>query len=178
MSKKALLSLLLIGVLAFGAGLGTYAWFTSQATSTDNVFETGTLVIDNPGNGEFTSGILAVDNIYPSWTGNKTITITNSGSLDFQFRLNNITLKGSNDDAGILYNGSNGLEVSFDNATWYKANAVSNIVFGTITATEDTQNITVYYRLPSAANNDYQGKTAELEFNFLATQVGNDTWAE
>lgn len=178
MKKRMILALMLIGLLAFGAGLGTYAWFTSQATSTDNVFQTGTLKIENPGDGIFASGILEVDNIYPSWTGSKDIIITNSGSLDFIFRLNNITLKASTDNAGMLFNGEHGLEISFDGEEWFKAKEVLNYEFGEITTEEGTEKITVHYRLPEEAGNNYQGIAATLEFNFFATQVNNTDWEE
>lgn len=45
MSKKTLLSVLLVAVLVFAAGLGTFAWFTDSAKSNQNI-ESGTLIID------------------------------------------------------------------------------------------------------------------------------------
>jgi len=179
MSKKALLSLVLVGVMALGLGIGSYAWFTSEATSTDNIFKTGTLEISDLDSGELVEGVLNVENIYPTWTGHKTITITNSGSLDFKFGLKNIELQSSNDDNGILFSGDNGLEISFDNENWYKVNNITNLMLGQITVEEETKDITVYYRLPKEANDDYQGKEATLQFNFYATQTNNDEiWSD
>lgn len=43
MNKKLLISLVLVGCIAIGAGLATYAWFTSNATSTANTINTGEL---------------------------------------------------------------------------------------------------------------------------------------
>jgi predicted ribosomally synthesized peptide with SipW-like signal peptide len=43
MNKKALLSLVLVGSLSLGAAAGSYAWFTSQATSAANTVQTGEL---------------------------------------------------------------------------------------------------------------------------------------
>lgn len=179
MNRKIFISLLLIGVLAFGAGLGTFAWFTSTATSANNIFETGTLVIKPLDDNVFASGITSINNIYPGWSGSKTVTITNTGSLNFMYRLENIELTGSNDTAGILYNGADGLLVSFDNTNYVLAKNLSNYNFPELAAnsTKDaTQTITVYFKLPESANNDYQGKTATLKFNFFATQTTNTSW--
>ncbi|WP_069650494.1 TasA family protein [Caloranaerobacter ferrireducens] len=179
MKKRLVLIMILIGLLAFGIGMGTYAWFTSSVTSTNNVFKTGTLKIKNPGNGVFASGILNVNNIYPGWIGQKDITITNAGTLDFKFKLYNITLKSpDNSSDNILYSGEYGLRVSFDNKTWYKVNEIKNYEFGEITTDQGTKTITVYYKLPKAAGNDYQGKSVTLEFNFVATQTENKGWSE
>lgn len=184
MKKKAIISLVLVAMLAFGIGAGSFAWFTSTATSANNVFAAGTLEIANPGDGVFSIGVAEVNNIYPTWTGSQTITVKNTGSLDFMYRLANITLKSFSAKNGvaqdILFNGTNGLEVSFDNTNWVKANAVANKDFGTIAANatkDNTATFTIYYRLPQDANNDYQGASATLNFNFLATQTQNTGWA-
>ncbi|KGG79949.1 hypothetical protein Y919_09060 [Caloranaerobacter azorensis H53214] len=178
MKKRLILIVTLIGLLAFGIGMGTYAWFTSSVVSTDNVFKTGTLKIKNPGNGVFATGILDVKNIYPGWVGEKSITIENAGTLDFKFKLVNITLKSSSDNNGILYNGNPSLEISFDNQKWYRVSEIKDYEFGQITTDQGKKTINVYYKLPSDAGNSYQGKSATLEFNFVATQVENTSWSE
>lgn len=178
MKKRLVLIILLIGLLAFGIGMGTYAWFTSIVTSTDNVFKTGTLVIKNPGNGVFAKGILDVKNIYPGWSRSAQITIENAGTLDFKFKLSSIILQSSNDDDGILYNGAHGLEISFDNQKWYKVNEITNYVFDGQIDSKGKRDINIYYKLPKAAGNEYQGKSVTLEFNFVATQTENTGWSE
>lgn len=91
MNKKALLSLALIGILAFGVGLGTYAWFTSTAVSTDNTFESGTLMlntngtIDDPNTTDaaFTLDLGALGNLKPGdITSEESVEIKNDGSLN------------------------------------------------------------------------------------------------
>ncbi|MTI48865.1 MAG: hypothetical protein FH761_13555 [Firmicutes bacterium] len=88
MTKKALLSITLIGLLAFGVGMGTYAWFTSQATSSNNSFATGTLALATAGEGSINID-LNTANLQPGdiLTGDDTtefasITIENDGSLN------------------------------------------------------------------------------------------------
>lgn len=84
MSKKAMVSLLLIGLMAFGAGLGTYAWFTSQATSAGNTFSAGNLVVDlndNARNETFDLGVIG--NMQPGdKTGEAVFEFLNTGSLN------------------------------------------------------------------------------------------------
>ena len=94
MNKKIIISLLLIGVLAFGAGIGTYAWFTSTATSSNNTFTAGTLKIDvnDSLNNNNTFSILSTGNMAPGQsTGKATLVIENQGNLNLgmfrQFRL-------------------------------------------------------------------------------------------
>ncbi len=82
MNKKIIISVLLIGVLAFSLGLGSYAWFTSQATSSDNTFTTGTLRLDQGGLEAFNLND-EVNKLKPSdITRLITIDIINDGSLD------------------------------------------------------------------------------------------------
>jgi predicted ribosomally synthesized peptide with SipW-like signal peptide len=45
MNKKSLVALAAATAITVGLGAGSYAWFTSTATSTGNVFQTGTLGI-------------------------------------------------------------------------------------------------------------------------------------
>ncbi|HHW48942.1 MAG TPA: hypothetical protein GXX14_10045 [Clostridiaceae bacterium] len=85
MKMRFIISLILVGVLAFGAGLGTLAWFTSQSTN-DNVFQTGTLIIgaSNPGSN---TGVFNDILWYPGREETKTITVVNHGNLPFKYRL-------------------------------------------------------------------------------------------
>lgn len=182
MRMKVLISLILIAAMAFGIGAGSYAWFTSSATSTNNVFATGTLELDGIEDEIFTEGVLDVDNIYPSWSSYKDITVINNGTLDFMYRLTSIDLEASSAkhgiDQDILYSGKNGLEVSFDGNNWMKVNDAKNVYLGVIPAEENNNQRTfrIHYRLPWQANDDYQGATATLKFNFLATQLENEEW--
>ena len=45
--KKLLILVSIIVVLSMSAGIATYAWFTSSATSANNTFTAGTLIITN-----------------------------------------------------------------------------------------------------------------------------------
>lgn len=185
MKKRLVLILMLIGLLAFGAGLGTYAWFTSSATSENNVFETGTLEIGGIGNSEFTTNLNNGNNIYPGWEAGKKITVTNTGSLDLMYRIKDIEyVSGSK----ILFDGKykednnnrqdwNYLQVSFgDDENWYYINQLKNYYIGKIYTDNRDGNFYIKFRLPEKADNKYQGKNVTLKFNLEATQIGNTSW--
>jgi predicted ribosomally synthesized peptide with SipW-like signal peptide len=169
MKRNIIISLVLIGLLAFGIGFGTFAYFTSQATSTDNTFTAGTLIIDSPGT---LTAELAVGNIYPGWTTNKTITIHNSGSLDFKYRISVQPNTGN-----MLYDGATPLQVSINGGAFTNINALGYVELGTIAAGADGQ-FTIAFKLPEAANNSYQGASGTFTFVFDATQTTNPGWAE
>ncbi|EOD01702.1 TasA family protein [Caldisalinibacter kiritimatiensis] len=170
MKKRMILSLVLVGLLAFGVGMGTFAWFTSQATSENNVFETGTLVIDDPG---ALTANMTVDNIYPSWVSEeKTITVHNSGSLDFKYRMSVEALTDN-----ILYDGDTPLQISVNGADFVDINQLAYVDLGEIAAGSDGT-FTVQFKLPDEANNDYQDESATFTFVFDATQTGNTGWAQ
>lgn len=91
MNKKSVLSLVLAGSLAFGAGIGSYAWFTSTATSAANTFQAGTLMVDvNDSNSTAdntfsiplkTANIQPGDILTNGSNGFSTITVKNNGTL-------------------------------------------------------------------------------------------------
>lgn len=165
MKKKAIISLVLIAVMAFGIGAGSFAWFTSQATSTNNEFKAGTLTIDSPGT--ITADLAEINNIYPSWNKSKTVTVHNSGSLDFKYRISVQPLEGN-----ILYDGETPLQVKINDGSWTNINELGYVELGTIAAGQDGQ-FDIAFQLPSEADNEYQGASATFTFVFDATQTTN-----
>ncbi|WP_353892421.1 TasA family protein [Proteinivorax hydrogeniformans] len=78
--KKALI-VVLAGMLAFGAGLGTMAWFSDEVVSENNQFTAGTLELSKE-NVEFNLGEI-IGNMAPGDVSEEaTIEILNDGSLD------------------------------------------------------------------------------------------------
>lgn len=169
MRRNIIISLVLIGLLSFGIGFGTFAYFTSQATSENNTFTAGTLVIDSPGT---ITANLNVGNIYPGWSVTKTVTVTNSGSLDFKYRMSVEELAGN-----ILYDGDTPLQVSINGGDFVNIDEMGYVELGTIAAGH-TGTFTIAFKLPEAADNDYQGATGTFTFVFDATQTGNPGWSE
>ncbi|MCR4430422.1 MAG: CalY family protein [Tepidanaerobacteraceae bacterium] len=169
MRRNIIISLVLIGLLAFGIGFGTFAYFTSQATSQNNTFTAGTLTIDSPG--QLTAS-LAVGNIYPGWTTSKTITVHNSGSLDFKYRISVQPLAGN-----MLYDGATPLQVSINGGAYTNINSLGYVELGNIAAGQDGT-FTIAFKLPEAADNSYQGASGTFTFVFDATQTSNPGYSE
>ncbi len=190
MKRNLLISLVLIGILAFGLGVGSYAYFTSQAKSENNTFATGTLVIDSPGS---LTKNMTVDNIYPGWYSDiKTIKVHNSGTLDLKCRMSVLPNAGNP-----LYDGDTPLEVAaywipFVNGSeseektdqasllpmYKKINAMGYVDLGGFIPSGKDGTLIVGFRLPEAANNAYQGIKGDFTFVFDATQVKNQGWTE
>lgn len=168
MKFRVLISFVLIGLLAFAAGLGTVAYFTSTATSTDNTFTAGTLNIASPGT---ISSSLPVGNIFPGWeSGTKTVTVSNTGSLDFKYRISVAALTGNR-----LYDGVTPLQVSVNGGDFKDISKLGYVELGTIAA-QGTGTFTIAFKLPATADNAYQGATGTFQFVFDATQTNNTGW--
>lgn len=96
---KAKISLMLIAVMIIGlfGGIGTYAWFTSSATSTENTFDAGSLEIEKIQYGETPTPLFSTSYDDPTWNdlyavglwypgkkvggSDRSLTIHNSGTL-------------------------------------------------------------------------------------------------
>lgn len=168
MNKKVIISLVLIAVMAFGTAIGTFAYFTSQATSIDNVFQAGTLKIAGPGSNGIASGILDVRSIYPGWEQTKTVNIQNTGSLPFKYKVSATT-----PTENALWNGENGLRVMINGGEPMHIYGLSNYLLGTILPGQN-KNITFTFTLPTAAGNEFQALMSRINFAFDATQIENN----
>jgi len=90
-SKRLLISLSLIAMMAFAVGMGTYAYFTSQATSTSNAFTAGTLTVGLTANTSTTTPFSVSGELQPgdivtksdaNTVGPTVIEIKNNGTLN------------------------------------------------------------------------------------------------
>ena len=179
MMKKKIISLLVAGVMMFGvtAAMGTGAWFTDNKTSKDNVFKAGTLSLANPG--IITDSFTTETNIYPGWSEEKDITVTNNGTLDLQYKmaLDSVTPIVPVDSP--LYND---LKVSINNSAPLSMNALQEVYLGTIAANStknSTDTFKIKFMLPSTLGNAsgtaYEtSKSGTFNFKFTAAQL-NDT---
>jgi len=82
MNKKIWYSISLIMIVATGASIGTYSYFTADRTTSANKFVVGTMDLDISANGNKLEPFV-VENIGsdPNISGTKTWTIKNTGSL-------------------------------------------------------------------------------------------------
>lgn len=181
MNRKVILSLLLVGVLAFGAGIGTFAYFTSSTSSTGNTFTAGRLVITNWNPGNFVAG-LNVRNIYPGFISPlHTVEVHNEGTLPLKYKIS------VNESDSILYTGTYPLQVRIVQGgtavrEWVDIDRMREVELpqsiqpddpATPDVDEGIGRFEIQYRMPEKAGNDYQGATADLTFVFNATQVEN-----
>ena len=168
MKKKVIISLVLIAIMAFGIGAGSYAWFTSEAKSEDNVFTAGTLKIEANETKRFEKDI---NNIYPSWEDSNTITIVNAGTLPLKFR---VLMEASESE---LFSGDYPLQIKINDEDYTSVEDFEPFVFGSLDVGASVD-LEISYKLPEGASNDYQGKTGTLSFTFEATQTENPGWTE
>lgn len=102
MNKKLLLSIVLVGVVITAAGVGAYAFFTAQRTTSANKFTQGTLDLDVTANGNKLEPFV-IENMgnNANIDGTKTWKVKNTGTLPGRLlvRLQNVSNKenGCND---------------------------------------------------------------------------------
>lgn len=200
MRTKVIMSLLVLALAGALVGGATFAYFTSEATNSGNVFSTGTLAISITDPVE--EVMFNVPNMKPGDQVSDTITIQNTGSLNFKFR-GEVT--GNNYLAGgtFVVPGSAGCLSDVLNVvvTLIDTNGTprSDVIFtGTLSqlmasglpawappgVTEPFQpDWTATYQVDITfnenADNDYQGSSFENGvITFTATQWDNPGWTE
>lgn len=169
MKKKAIISLILIAVMAFGIGAGSYAWFTSQATSTNNVFAAGTLVIGVP-EVDDNVGVFNVETWEPGKSETKTIEVKNLGTLPFKYRVSASMVEGE-----ALYNKLD-LVIKKGDVEIYdgKLAGLSNLQVSDNLDKDGVENLSFTVSFPEDAGNEYQGLSTMVNFVFDAAQVNGE----
>lgn len=81
MQNQLLLSIAAIGIAAAGMGAGTFAFFSDEGSSTENVLTAATIDLHLDA-GEDTSETLTFANMVPGDTTSGSIDVSNSGSYD------------------------------------------------------------------------------------------------
>lgn len=172
MNKKILLVALLIGMLAFGAGLGTYAWFTSQATSENNEFTAGTLIINENTTALPVTAPATLGDLKPGDSEEYSFDVDNTGSLNLKYRVRLA------DVTGDLTAGANPLKVYLDGT---EIGSISNdmLVVQSTNLNPDDAAVThtLKFELPQAADNFYQGASCNFKVQIEAIQENAD-WAD
>jgi spore coat-associated protein N len=155
--KKILVSLMVIALVAGLIGAGISAYFSDEESSTGNTFTAGTLNIEL-GSGSWSGGF-SYDNMCPGETVTFTIEVTSVGSLPLDYTV-------TADLNGDLAGGSNPCTrvVKIDGSE-STADSLSAAGGGDVSDT-----ITVEVTMPTAAGNEYQGKTGTLDITITATQ--------
>jgi hypothetical protein len=153
---------LLLTVMTFNSGTG--AWFTDSKISGENIFQAGVLNIEGPGG--ITTG-MSVGNLCPGWQSGdepESITIVNSGTLDFDYSISCEPLLGN-----LLYDGPTPIQININETGFVDINMVNNFFLGSINR-NSTGSFKVRFRLPEAANDAYSDQAASFSFKFDAIQ--------
>lgn len=195
LNQKGLMVLAIVGAVAIGGGIGagSYAYFTSKATSTSNIIQAGTLKmkVNNGDNGtNFMTKDINVKNIYPGYKSEpQTFKIRNDGNLAMKVRISTTKINIDN----ILYNGKyqdNGkdkqatqrLQVKickYEGNTnkilitneWVNIDKLNEVILSNKIEPEKEENYTIEYRLDESAGNEFQDASVALTFDIEATQA-------
>lgn len=176
-SKKTLLSVLIIGVIATVAGAGTWAAFSDTETSSGNTFTAGTLDLTL---GASTTTGTDINNVYPGASGSKSWTLSNVGTipglLSLQFNVYDATegtpttINPAGDDT---INEALQVQVLVDGNQLY-----SGSLAGLKTASLDTtaltnggsSDVTVNWNVPMDTDNGIQGDATGYDVTFTLNQ--------
>lgn len=169
MNKKSIAALALAAVMTFGVGASSYAWFTSQAKSTNNTIQTGTLAIGLAGTSA--QYPFTLNNLYPGIEGSKTghITVKNNGSINLMYKISSVYAGGDQNlynIADLKITTSAGAPI-FSDKLYKLSTALANVTLPV--GKTETLNYTV--SLPGEeTGNYYQDKVAYINFVFDAAQ--------
>lgn len=204
-TKRALLVSAMAMVICFTMLLGTtFAWFTDSEVNTGNVVKSGTLNLEvtyaSWENGTLsafadaeTGKIFNYQNWEPGYVDAKQLVINNTGSLDFNYKLQIVGTPSSDiTDVIYVYYFKNGDAVTRDTLKTATPLGTLTAVLGTDfgasslaalnAGDSDTETITIVFKMIDTAGNTYQNKTSgEFSVKVLATQkasesdsIGND----
>ncbi|MGE4284092.1 MAG: TasA family protein [Clostridia bacterium] len=84
MNQRGMLNSILMSILALFISIGTFAYFSSQKTSADNTFISGTLRM-SVGTKESSSTIIPSVKGIPGVEVSQNLTVENTGTLPFQY---------------------------------------------------------------------------------------------
>ncbi|MDE2030950.1 MAG: lamin tail domain-containing protein [Patescibacteria group bacterium] len=136
----------------------TYAYFSSSATASGNTFTAGTLIFHLNPSTDFTSTLSKGDSSSPIST-----TITNNGSLDFQYTSGVTDMTGDTDLCNAL-----SLDASMDNTSVYNGSLSS---FETTPQAYSSSPVWSFViTLPSGVDDTLQDKSCNFKFTFKGWQ--------
>jgi hypothetical protein len=188
---KMLMTLVVLGVAASIAGLGTFATFTSSTAAQAENLSTGTVSIALGTANRLTVG---ATNLVPGDTLQRAVDITNDGSVGTSsvgtISLTTVASSSSQLDA----DGTAGLQMNIDKCSiaWTESGPpytytcggttstvlASRAVIGTDVSLSNMSSVTagstdrlrVTLTLPSAAGNSLQGQSSTINYTFTANQ--------
>ena len=165
MKKKFVFNLVVIIVVIAVIGGATWAWFAYQQSIDDNMFSSGSVEIELSSGEDNYALPFNATGIAPGWSETKSLTVTNTGSLDVFFRLTFVQTGGSADLGEVL-----NVEVSSNPTGHNYTGKLNNLLVSdiplSVSGSPITLDITVsmpgeHVKTEGGGNciNDYQDKT-------------------
>lgn len=186
-NKKLALAVMAVLLVAGLMGVGIMAWFTSQKSIENNLFQAGTLVIELA-EGTPAEALMKFENMQPGDVEEATAVIKNAGSLPFKFYAiiseddSVLGNDGAGSEGGYLPDVLN-VTVTMQGGKVYEGplSALLNQVLvyadangdPVTVAPEQTADINIKVLFNEAAGNEYQNASFTGTITFIATQVGN-----
>lgn len=186
-NKKLALAVMAVLLVAGLIGTGIMAWFTSQKSIENNLFQAGTLVIELA-EGTPAEALMKFENMQPGDVEEATATIKNAGSLPFKFYAiisedDSVLGNGGAESEGGYLPDALDVTVTMGGGQVYKGTLTQLLDQVLVFADEydipvtiaagATANIGIKVEFNTAAGNEYQGASFTGTITFIATQVGN-----
>ena len=178
MNKKKLSALLLAGTLTAGVVGGTFAWFTSKDTVT-NQFATGGTNDDDKNTGiDIWEKFEKPTNVVPGTTTDKLVQVKNTSTYD-QFIRVKITPKWEKDGLDASYLGLNFVEGSLGNeqGQWLKDGDYYYYI-GKVAGGKFTNTLLESVTLSKNAGNEYKNQKYQVVVDADSTQADNGAYKE
>lgn len=178
MKKRYIAAMLVVTLICAMAGVGTMAWFTSRATSNENTFKTGTLILGGIIDGEDVNeqfATVSFDNMEPGQPPEKVqeTVLKNVGSLPFylyRMTAKNITGDTKLDDV-LMLNITIGGETVFDGRLSQlveENGGYFDPIYGI--QPEETRQMVITAYMDKNAGNEYQGLNMQCDLTVYARQ--------
>lgn len=186
-NKKLALAVMAVLLVAGLMGVGIMAWFTSQKSIENNLFQAGTLVIELA-EGTPAEALMKFENMQPGDVEEATATIKNAGSLPFKFYAiisedDSVLGNGGAESEGGYLPDALDVTVTMGGGQVYKGTLTQLLDQVLVFADEydipvtiaagATANIGIKVEFNTAAGNEYQGASFTGTITFIATQVNN-----
>jgi len=191
MNKKILASLIIIGILGFALGWGTYSYFSDTETSTGNKFQAGTLDLTIGTDG---GASISVSGLAPGDSGSGSIVVSNVGSLHGALNLKVADVRnfeGENPESETDKDGDGELgrylevTIYFDDDgdldTWWDQTFVCSGVINTLEGQSfeawhpllsgSSSYLVIVYKVLETAGNDAQGDIVEFDLDVTLDQA-------
>jgi len=189
--RKALVSVLIIGLLVLGLGWGTYSWFSDIETSTGNTFAAGTIDLEvDPGTGYYEnplqSVIVNLADMKPSMWRYVTVKIHNTGNNPgnawFHIHISEYgNLKPSEPGNPLINNIQDWITFDLKVDGTIIIHPDDHIKLGDIHSiwiplggleVSQVREITMSFHLQDETPNDYQGDYVKFNIDFFLNQLG------